>query len=559
MFNLFKIFQIISIVLIHSITLHSQKISREWVARFNHTSDDKAHQIVIDNIGNVYVVGESDASPNGYTDYVTLKYNNNGVLQWARFYDGLPNNQNNDRARSVTVDISGNCYVTGYSNSIPFPYGDNLDIVTIKYDTAGNTIWTHRFDAGLTDGGDIIKIDNSGNIVVAGTSMLLQTLQDYIILKYDPNGTLLWAKRFDYANNRDYVRSMVIDNQNNIYVTGVFSATANADYGTIKYNSSGDILWVAVYDGPTSYSVDESNDIAVDNFGNVYVTGQSWGGSTWTDIVTVKYDSSGNELWVARYNGNPGTYGLHDKGIGVVVDDSGFAYVTGWSSVTDDADIVLIKYDQRGDTVWTRRYNGPGNSYDFPYDITLDRNGNIYIAGYSFGTSDNADYIVLKYNPEGLLIWAERYNGPGNGADVASSIVVDSKDNVYVTGWSRSSGNLDIATIKYSQTTTSVQNISAEVPDNFYLFQNYPNPFNSSTKIKFTVPFAETPLNAPSLVMLKVYDVLGREIATLVDEYKPSGNFEVEYSSKKELSSGIYYYQLIAGNFIETKKMILLR
>ncbi len=88
-------------------------------------------------------------------------------------------------------------------------------------------------------------------------------------------------------------------------------------------------------------------------------------------------------------------------------------------------------------------------------------------------------------------------------------------------------------------------------PENFLLFQNYPNPFNPSTKISWQAPVG-------SWQTLKIYDVLGNEVATLVDEYKPSGSYEVEWNPG-DFSSGVYFYQLKVGNFIGTKKMILLK
>jgi len=94
------------------------------------------------------------------------------------------------------------------------------------------------------------------------------------------------------------------------------------------------------------------------------------------------------------------------------------------------------------------------------------------------------------------------------------------------------------------------------IVDEFKLFQNYPNPFNPSTKIKFTIPYVETG-HAPS-VQLKVYDVLGNEITTLVSEEKPAGSYEVEFNASL-LPSGVYFYQLKAGSYIETKKMILMK
>jgi hypothetical protein len=99
-------------------------------------------------------------------------------------------------------------------------------------------------------------------------------------------------------------------------------------------------------------------------------------------------------------------------------------------------------------------------------------------------------------------------------------------------------------------------------PEGFYLFQNYPNPFNPSTKIKYTIPASLNPSEGGTLVRLAIYDVLGNEIATLINEEKQPGTYEVEFSpesSIKNPASGVYFYQLKAGNFVDTKKMLLLK
>jgi len=102
-------------------------------------------------------------------------------------------------------------------------------------------------------------------------------------------------------------------------------------------------------------------------------------------------------------------------------------------------------------------------------------------------------------------------------------------------------------------------------PEEFALYQNYPNPFNPSTKIKYTIPTSNSPLLGGArggFVTLIVYDVLGNEIATLVNEEQPAGSYEVEFQStvgSHQLASGVYYYQLKTGDYIQTKKMILLR
>jgi len=102
--------------------------------------------------------------------------------------------------------------------------------------------------------------------------------------------------------------------------------------------------------------------------------------------------------------------------------------------------------------------------------------------------------------------------------------------------------------------TTSVEenpNSNSFIPENIFLSQNYPNPFNPSTKISFSITH-------PGLVTLKIYDILGTEIETLVYEEKPAGSYEINWNASR-LSSGVYFYQLKAGDFTSVKKMILLK
>ncbi|MCH8034249.1 MAG: T9SS type A sorting domain-containing protein [Bacteroidetes bacterium] len=108
----------------------------------------------------------------------------------------------------------------------------------------------------------------------------------------------------------------------------------------------------------------------------------------------------------------------------------------------------------------------------------------------------------------------------------------------------------------YYELVVGIDSKYAILPEDIHLAQNYPNPFNPSTKIKFTIPHVET--GYASTVLLKVYDVLGNEIATLINEEKAAGTYEVEFDGTG-LPSGIYFYRLQAGSFVETKKMVLIK
>ena len=208
--------------------------------------------------------------------------------------------------------------------------------------------------------------------------------------------------------------------------------------------------WVARYDGPRNGS-DEANAIAIDSAGNVYVTGESVGG--YYDYTTVKYDSFGQEQWVARYNGPQNSV---DEAHAIAIDSAGNVYVTGESvGLGTDDDYATVKYDSSGQEQWVARYNGPGNGSDEANAIALDSAGNVYVTGKSVGAGNDDDYATVKYDSSGQEQWVARYNGPGNGVDLANAIALDSAGNVYVTGGSEGLGiGFDYATIKYVQGAT---------------------------------------------------------------------------------------------------------
>jgi uncharacterized delta-60 repeat protein len=259
-----------------------------------------------------------------------------------------------------------------------------------------------------------------------------------------------WVARYNGPGNGwDKAYAIAVDNNGNVYVTGYSLGQGTSDdYATIKYNSNGQELWVARYNGPGN-DFDVATAIAVDNNGNVYVTGYSKGQGTDYDYATIKYNSNGQEEWVERYNG-PGNG--EDVATAIAVDNNGNVYVTGYSKGQGTYyDYAIIKYNSYGQEEWVERYNGPGNGYDVATAIAVDNNGNVYVTGYSLGQGTSDDYATIKYNSNGQQLWVARYNGPGDTVDVATAIAVDNNGNVYVTGYSYGQGPFsDYATIKYN-------------------------------------------------------------------------------------------------------------
>jgi hypothetical protein len=179
------------------------------------------------------------------------------------------------------------------------------------------------------------------------------------------------------------------------------------------------------------------------------VTGSSLGLGSGLDYATVKYNSNGMQQWASRYNGPAN---INDIAYAIAIDTGGNAYVTGSSLGSGvGLDYATVKYNCNGAQQWVARYNGPANHDDIAYAIGMDSLGNVYVTGSSFGPGSGLDYATIKYNCNGARKWVGRFNGPANGDDKANAIVIDSSNNVFVTGSSLGLGTgLDYATLKYN-------------------------------------------------------------------------------------------------------------
>ncbi len=368
---------------------------QQWVAYYNGSDNnaDFAEAIAVDASGNVYVTGESGGSGT-HMDYATIKYDSSGQQQWVARYDGPAHDD--ERASAIAVDASGNVYVTGWS----WGTDSGHDYATIKYDSSGQEQWVARYN-GPGNGEDYargIAVDGPGNIYVTGESFGSETERDYATVKYNASGQEEWAARYNGpGNGTDAAYAMAVDSSGNVYVTGASLGTTfpDFDYATIKYTSSGEQQWAARYNSPGNGN-DGATAIAIDVSGNAYVTGQSTDPNTnYQYYVTVKYDPAGQERWVASYSG---PYNGAHIPRAIAVDDSSNVYVTGASLGSAFADdYATVKYDSSGQEEWAARYNGPGNSGDSASGLVVDASGNVYVTGTSVGLGTNTDYATIKY------------------------------------------------------------------------------------------------------------------------------------------------------------------
>lgn len=411
--------------------------NRLWVARYNGPGNniDGANALAVDDAGNVYVTGgsRSDRGNGIREDYATIKYDHNGNELWVARYGGPGDGDNT--ATALAVDGEGNVYVTGQSIS----QEGYLDYATIKYDSEGHEIWVARYNGpgNNVDGADALAVDNEGNVYVTGNSRGNKGHDDYATIKYDTNGNQLWVARYDNGSST----ALAVDNTGNVYVTGFSRAGDDLHYATVKYDSNGNQLWASTYNAQ-GVRDDIAYALAVDNMGNVSVTGRSFGEKY--DYATVKYDSQGKELWVARYNGIASG---SDQSSSIVADAGGNVYVTGKSDNENGyRDYTTLKYDSDGRMLWEARYTEAGYGDGWGMALSVDDSGNVCVTGQSYGSNSGWDYATVKYDSNGKQLWRAIYNGPANSLDRATSLAIDSKGNVYVTGNSGGTAGIPITT-----------------------------------------------------------------------------------------------------------------
>ncbi len=507
-------------------------------------TEEDAIAFAVDASGNVYIAGWT-AGNGAANDFLTAKYSADGVRQWLTHYHGTGNDY--DYVNDMVVDAEGNVYVTGRSVGD----GTGADCVTIKYNSAGVQQWVARYNGtgNAGDGGRGIALDSRGNVFVTGISRDSAAADDMITIMYDPSGVQQWVNRYSGPGaNADYGVAVATDDSGNAYAIGCSWGTVSTgyDYVTIKYNPAGAEQWSVQYNG-TGSRTDEPHALVLDDSANVYVTGRSRSASpALDDYATIKYSSSGVQQWIVRYNGpSNGSEDAWD----IVLDDSGNVYVTGWSpSSTTGIDMATIKYDNGGNLRWLSRYSSPGYATDRAYALVVDQARNVYVTG------GLVDMTTVKYDADGNERWVALFKRWGSSFNYGQGIGLDNSGNVHISGSTIGAGFAEYTTIKYSPFVSDVVEEEGQ-PSECALEQNYPNPFNPRTVVSYHIPVIS---NQPSVVSVKVFDVLGREVAVLVDGLKPAGRHTVAWDAAG-MPSGVYFARLNTGRSTRIAKMLLQR
>ncbi|MFX0106319.1 MAG: SBBP repeat-containing protein, partial [Candidatus Hodarchaeota archaeon] len=272
----------------------------------------------------------------------------------------------------------------------------SLDMCLVKFNSEGIKQWNYTWGGSENDYGYGVALDSSGNIYVSGgTSSFGAVNYDLCLVKFNFEGIKQWNYTWG-GNGDDLGYMMTLDSSGDTYLAGNTKSfgVGNWDTFLVKFSSEGIRLWNYTWGG---IGVDFGWGITLDSSGNAYVAGYTNSfGVGHSDMCLVKFNSEGIKQWNYTWGGSEGDYGR-----GVALDSSGNAYVAGYtySFGAVNSDMCLVKFNSEGIKQWNYTWGGIG--YDFGIGITLNSSGNAYVTGYttSFGAG-NSDIFLMKFEPD---------------------------------------------------------------------------------------------------------------------------------------------------------------
>lgn len=418
-----RIIYILTFLLLYT-SLTAQNENFEWGKSFRSRGDATSRKTMTDDSGNIYLTGsftdsisfgEFKLSSSGDQDVYLAKLNPDGIAIWAKNFGG----NGADEGTALVKDQNNNIYLGGSFENIitignsTLTSSGSRDVFITKLSDNGTVVWSKKGGGLYYDSLHDISLDSDSNIIITGNFLEHMTIgnvnltsagsYDFFVSKINPEGNVMWAKSYG-GQGEDLAKSLILDEQNNIYLTG-------------------------------------------------YIGGQTtFGNDTYTvkgisDIFILKINPSGNVIWSKQIGGT-----AYDEGTKIIIDKNNQIFIAGYFAISATfgnqllisaglQDVFISKLDTDGNFIWTVK--GGGTSMDIPYNISLTPNGTqIFVSGAftntatfgnttvnSFGDSYNT--FALKLNSaNGAFLWADRIGG----FKIGTGSMALFNDNLYVSG-----------------------------------------------------------------------------------------------------------------------------
>ena len=378
-----------------------------------------------------------------FTTTMGLAQMNYTNLEWTDRTPVVGNTINH----SASIVVSGYLYVT--SNVINL--SGNTDILTIKYDTDGDTLWmsTYAGSAGGDDYGVELKASSDGYIYVVGAAKNTSTGYDYCLLKYDSStGSQSWVRNWNGAGNGDDIPSnLLIESTTRIYVCGGSEATNGlSDFGVFRVSNSNSVTWSGYYDYNSLH--DAATSIAISG-SNIVVSGGSAAAVNDWDIAAVTFNKTTGVVSASTRTNITGATMVEANAM--TTDALNNIYITGYAVVSGEKNIQTVKLDSNLALTWIQEYTA-GTYSDEGNDIGVDGSGNVYVTGYNeVSAGGNSNFITIKYNSGGTQQWIKQIGNAGdNEIAEAQRMVVENDGDFYLTGTSTINSQSKMLFVKYN-------------------------------------------------------------------------------------------------------------
>jgi len=418
------------------------------------------------------------------------------------------------------------------------PVGPEGQLFIVKIGKDGDTAWSKTVGDELTHDVGVGIIEMSSSDLMAMSIVQFEGNWGRIRLhKMTPGGDVIWERTYLAETEYAYGYGIAETADSGTVVTGV----SESDMFVLKTDSNGDSLWIRYFGGDF---YDAGVAVAPTSDGGAIAVGYlSTADQKYDSLVVVRVDPLGDEVWGKVFPFSDGE--VFDASADIYRDEGGEYILT---ATPDFGPVFSYKVDENGTVLWSSDLDQDG--YLTVLDICEGRNESTYITG-SRGPAPHT--LVGKIDSDGdslflsSLVLSENSTG--------EFIHQDDSGYIYVGGRLLQSHTFYIAKLK-EDTESDIAEDRAITAPIYALSQNYPNPFNPSTRIEFSLP-------ASTHVNMDIFNILGQRVRTLVDEDRPAGVYAVVWDGIDQdggqVASGLYFCRLIAGDFVQSKKMLLTR